>query len=158
MSICTAEANAVLIAVTCDHCCMKTAFIKAILSVSNKPSSCYNFPVKRLSLLTLFLFTHASALPKFSSHCHNVILYTFDFLWLFHGHFYLFLPLFFSMAHSRWSLTPQQWQFRVQHLQLGSLPPAGSAHWPLKGWERSKGQWCKLISGGERGNWVEENI
>lgn len=96
MSIHTAEANAVLIAVSCDHCCMKTVFIKAILSVSNKPSiSCYNFTVQRLSLLTLFLFTHASVLSKFSSHCHNVILHTFDFPLAFPWPFLSFSPSVF---------------------------------------------------------------
>lgn len=63
---------------------------------------------------------------------------------LLHAHLYLS----FFLARSRWSLAHQQWQFRVQHPQLGSLPSAGgSAHRPLEGVGEVEGAVCNPNKG-----------
>lgn len=66
---------------------------------------------------------------------------------LFHVHLCLCpspsLSLSLFLAHFRWSLAQQQWQFRVQHPQLGPLPSAGgSAHRPLEGVGEVEGAVC----------------
>lgn len=65
---------------------------------------------------------------------------------LLHAHLCLYLSFF--LARSRWSLAHQQWQFRVQHPQLGSLPSAGgSAHRPLEGVGEVEGAVCNPNKG-----------
>lgn len=73
---------------------------------------------------------------------------------LFHVHLCLCLSL--SLARFRWSLAQQQWQFRVQHPQLGPLPSAGgSAHRPLEGVGEVEGAVCNPNKG-ERGGGVRD--
>lgn len=58
------------------------------------------------------------------------LLGSYNFPWLFHAYFCLFLSFWHVF---RWSLAQRQWHFRVQHPQLGPLSSAGgSAHRPLE--------------------------
>lgn len=63
------------------------------------------------------------------------------------------VSLSFFLARFRWSLAQQQWQFRVQHPQLGPLPSAGgSAHRPLEGVGEVEGAVCNPNKGREGGD------
>jgi len=113
--------------------------------------------------LFLFLppFMHLSALPSCSLHQLLALNFSIQSLLIllilllvfhnlprlsFHVHFCLSLSLF--LARFRWSLAQQQWQFRVQHPQLGPIPSAGgSAHRPLEGVGEVKGAVCNPNKG-----------
>lgn len=119
-----------------SHCLFVFLFLPPFMHLSAPPSFYLHQLLTLHFLHTIFVnitycFASPSALP-----CPSLSLF-----------------LSFFLARSRWSLAQQQWQFRVQHPQLGPLPSAGgSAHRPLEGVGEVEGAVCNPNRGREGGD------
>lgn len=124
-----------------------------------------DYPSSHCLFLFLFLppFMHLSALPSFSLHLQLLTLHFLHTIFVNITYSFAFpsalpclslsLSLSIFLARFRWSLAQQQWQFRVQHPQLGPHPSAGgSAHRPLEGVGEVEGAVCNPNRGREGGD------